>query len=144
MNLARKKKSCIVKGSSEATVGCEAPTCEQEERPPRHGDAALGGRVVIADLGALHAHHADDDADKPQQHRHHHEGATRLDVDWKQEKMAVGGGGWSGGRGGRPDRRVREGTLQAPMATTQIQNKILNIEVCCCLDAVFPSFVSWY
>lgn len=92
-----------MKGSSEATVGCEAPTCEQEERPPRHGDAALGGRVVIPDLGALHAHHADDDADKSQQHRHHHEGATRLDVDWKQEKMAVGVGG--GGQTGQTGQR---------------------------------------
>lgn len=44
------------------------PTCEQEERPSRHGDAALGGRVVIANLSALHAHNADDDADKSKQH----------------------------------------------------------------------------
>lgn len=57
------------------------PTCEQEERPSGHGDAALGGRVVVPHLGALHAHHADDDGDEPQQHRHHHEGAAGLDVD---------------------------------------------------------------
>lgn len=56
-------------------------TCEQEERSSRHGDAALGSRVVVSHLRALHAHHADDDADKSQQHRHHHEGAACLDMD---------------------------------------------------------------
>lgn len=66
-----------------------SPTCEQEERPSGHGDAALGGGVVVSNLGALHAHNADDDADKSKQHGHHHEGAARLDVDWKREKVVV-------------------------------------------------------
>lgn len=65
-------------------------TCEQEKCSSRYGNAGLGGRVVVSHLGALHAHHADDDADEPQQHRNHHEGAARLDVDWKQEDRKEG------------------------------------------------------
>lgn len=43
-------------------------TCKQEESSSRHSDAGLGGWVVISHLSALHAHHADDDADKAQQY----------------------------------------------------------------------------
>lgn len=65
-------------------------TCEQEESSSRHSDAGLGGWVVISHLSALHAHHADDDADKAQQYWHYHEGPACLDVDWI--KIKKGGG----------------------------------------------------
>lgn len=58
------------------------PTCEQEESSSSHSDAGFGGWVVISHLSALHAHHADNDADKAQQYWHYHEGPTCLDVDW--------------------------------------------------------------
>lgn len=57
------------------------PTCKQEENSSSHGDASFGSWIIIAHLGALHAHHADDDGDKTQQYWHYHKGPTCLDVD---------------------------------------------------------------